>query len=168
MGFFSNWEKGIYAGAVAVRLLLLLIIVLSSGQETLYTFPGALSGQYVVWSESILSGQGFFEPAYNSFESKRTPGYSVFLLPFLALDIPLWAASVLQIILFSLMPVLAMRLVRRLGFGSGVERLAGLFTAFEPLQVFYSVLIMPDSLSALFFFAGVYFLNILHYISCKQ
>lgn len=156
--FHTSWEKGIYIGAVAARLLLLLVIVLSAGQETLYTFPGALSGQYIVWGESILSGQGFFEPAYNYFESKRTPGYSVFLLPFLALDIPLWAASVLQIVLFSLMPVLAMRFARRLGFGSKTERLAGLFTAFEPLQIFYSVLIMPDSLSALFFFMGVYFL----------
>jgi hypothetical protein len=155
MKYFSNWEKWIYFSAVVVRLFLLFLIIFNF-EEALYKFPGSLGGSYIDFSKSMLAGDGFSASLGGYFESKRTPGYSVYLLPFVGLNLPLWMASVFQIVLVSLLPIIAMRFVRKIGFGVKNERLAGLFTAFEPLQIFYSVLLMPDALTALLFFAGAY------------
>lgn len=147
---FSKAEKYIFSGAVLVRLAMLAALIFYFGEDSLYRFPGSAGALWINVSDSLQHVLSFPDGI-------RMPGYAFFVWIFRALGLPIWFTSVVQIVLYSLMPIMAMRMVRMLGLGLRTEILAGILTAFEPLQIFYSVLIASDPLTALIFFAGVYY-----------
>lgn len=153
----SKAEKLIFSGAVLVRVILLGALIFYFGQNWWLMTPNS-TDQFLRLGESIFSGHGFFDPQIGVFESAKAPGYALYLGLFSFLGLPLWFAAILQIILFSFLPVVNMRLVKKLGGSGFAANIVGVLTAFEPLQVLYSVSLMPDALTELFFFAGVYYL----------
>ncbi len=163
---FSSEEKRLYAGAVILRILLFFFLLAYLGVAKFLEIKGGTSPLYLKFADNMLSGHGF--GISGILESKKTPGYPLYLALFQLLRLPFWGAVLVQIGLFSLMGVYAMRMVRLLGFGKGAQRAAGILTAFEPLQLFYSVTLMPDSLTALFFFLGIYYLMRFWYEESRQ
>lgn len=164
--FFSPLEKRIFWGALAVRLLLLFLILWFGGVE--YFYLGDDAPKYFRLAEHLIEGRGFadvYEGGVYVPDSLRTPGYPLYLALFFYLGLPLWLASIVQIIFLSLLPIFAMRIVRlifdnKMGSGDSpgglVEKMTGFFTAFEPLQIYYSVMLTSDSFNALLFILSIY------------
>jgi len=157
MNNFSYQEKIIFWAALWLRITVLGVLLWVSGEAGITGYGDA--PQYVSVANNLVQGNGFTEGPYpDVLESKRPPGYPAYLAFFLKTGFPLWAAAVLQIIMSSFTPILAMRLARLIGLGNNAELLVGMLTASEPMHIFYSVPLLSDSLAALLFIWGVYHL----------
>jgi len=157
--FFANkFETWIYTAAVALRVLLLFYIAMQFGNDLLIT-PFGDGPKYFRLATSIVEGQGFVDSEISGLpESMRPPGYPLFEAFFLWLSAPLWAAVIVQILVVSWAPIVAMRLARLFALPSGMERLTGYFMAFEPLQILYSTTLSSDSFGMFLFLLGTYYL----------
>lgn len=151
-------EKWIFAGALVVRFILLAALLFFWGEKILVSF--ADSDWYVSTAHNLVNFHSLIVDAAHPelLDGYRTPGYPFYLVIFVYLGLPLWVAAAVQIIITSFTSVIAMRMVSLLRLGKPIERITGIFTAFEPVQIFYSVLILSDALGAFTFLGSVYFL----------
>ncbi len=144
----------IFTIAFIVRIIFLIILSLHGGEETLVLGD---TKRYLAIAQSVVSGEGYL---YKGFlESYRAPGYPGYLMPFVAFNIPLWIASVLQIIIASLIPVFVYKFWQKyIGIKGRWIWLPVVLAIIEPVQVYYSVVLLPDV-----FFAALFLLG-LHYV----
>ncbi|MBI5630307.1 MAG: glycosyltransferase family 39 protein [Elusimicrobia bacterium] len=114
----------------------------------------AFSGRLFGYSDDGLYDDGVYIAMARSFLGHgpepfltHPPGYSIFLAPFLrAGDWGLTAARWVQFGLGASLAPLSSRLSRRLGFNRQATLLAGLFTAFDPMLVYFNARFMPETL----------------------
>lgn len=133
--------------ALILRFCLLILLLMYGGTDALIFGDTA---RYLSLAESMLSGEGYFYEG--GFEAYRPPGYPIYLLIFKWFGLPLWMASVLQMLVASLIPALVWVLaVYNLGLKKWVGNAAALFASIEPVQLFYSVVLLPDVLYAFLF-----------------
>lgn len=149
-------EKRVYILALVLRLTVFAAIIAALGSHGLVGFGDA--PDYYNLAEGIQKYQAFptlYYPEHHLLEGARPPGYAFFIYLFLTTGLPIWLASLLQIILVSFIPILIMRLAKMISLEK-YALAAGIVTAIEPLEVFYSVPLLSDSLAALFFIFGFY------------
>ena len=163
-------EKKIYLVTVGVRLAVLILILATLGTHGLISFGDAPN--YHDMARDMVRYHSFATLDYPLLEGTRPPGYPFYLAIFLFLHLPLWLASLLQIILVSFIPIITMRLCNLFQatpdsvYGiedprfdkSNRDKWVGWVSALEPLGVFYSVVLLSDTFGALFFIAGIYLL----------
>ncbi|OHB17592.1 MAG: hypothetical protein A2749_00955 [Parcubacteria group bacterium RIFCSPHIGHO2_01_FULL_45_26] len=149
-------ERKVYGIAVGFRILLFCLILLTVGSYTITNFGDA--PDYYGMAGYLIKHHSLTTLYYPLLESARPPGYSVFLLPFLSLNLPIWLASLVQIVFVSFIPIIAMRIAWLLGLNEKVRKYTGLTLALEPLGAFYSIIFLSDTFAALIFIIGVYLL----------
>lgn len=144
----------IFVLALVARFVVLFFLLGYGGEEALVLGD---SGRYLSLAQSVVSGEGY---VYEGFpESFRAPGYPVYLMLFELLHLPLTIASLFQILVASFIPVILFYIsIRFLLFSPTVGLIAGIFAAIEPVQVFYSVVLLPDVFVGILFLLMVFFL----------
>lgn len=153
----SKTADNIFLLALAARIFVFLWLVIPFGAEGVLMLGD--SHQYLRLAEGLLNTGTLTDPNLPGLiEGTRPPGYPLYLAFFVSSGIPLWAASLFQLLLASFIPVLAFMLAERFGFSRRAALLAGVVTALEPLEVLYSVTLLSDAFGALFFLSGVYLL----------
>lgn len=143
----------IFGIALIARLFLLSALLISGGESTLVW---ADTTRYLALAQNTLDGIGFVHKGVP--DAYRAPGYPMYLMPFLALDLPLWFASCIQIVLSSLIPVGAYYLARNyLHLSRRWVLGVGIIAAIEPVQVYFGTVLLPDTLFAIFFLVSLFF-----------
>lgn len=153
------WEKYkvyilIFGVALLARIALLVTLLILYGQDTLVTGD---TKRYLALADSVVDGFGY---VYKGFlETYRAPGYPGYLMPFVFLGLPLWLASVLQIGIASLIPVFVYKFVKQdLQINSKLAWVAVFLAIFEPVQMYYSVMLLPCTFFGVLFLIGVIYL----------
>lgn len=124
-----------------------------------YDFVTIDSEQYLRAAQNMLNGHGFSlanEAPYLP-DMFRTPGYPVFLLPFVAMK---WAPSVIALIqtmMGAALPVLVFRTAQRLGWASAA--LGAWLVVVDASSVIFFPLVLSDGLFALIFALLIYSLS---------
>ncbi len=155
-------EIAIVALALVVRCLYLGMSVEAWGGD----FNGAIGGSdyYIQISDNILAGHGFSivsSPPYelNSF---RTPGMPYFLVLAHKVFGGYLGVVLLQILLASLLPLLAMRLVRFIVDTRWIAVATGVFIALEPYTILFSTIFYSETIfTFIFFISLIYFFKYL-------
>src|SRR3989338_6527499 len=149
-------EKKVYFIALGFRILLLVVILATVGSYTIRNFGDA--PDYYNMAGYLIEHHALTTTLYPLLESARPPGLSAFLVPFIYFNLPIWLASLVQIILLSFVPIISMRIVGLLGMSEKVKTLTGLGLALEPLGAFYSIIFLSDTFAALIFILATYLL----------
>lgn len=144
----------VFGVSVFVKLIIMSALYLNFGDD------GLLYGEskrYYELAVHLVDGEGYYYKG--NLESYRPPAYSFYLATFLALDIPLIFASVVQLLFASLIPVgVVYVVIKYLRFESFPALVAGVLAAIEPVQSFFGVVLMPDVFFTFFFLLGLLFL----------
>lgn len=136
---------GVFLFSVVTKIVLLVLLVGSGGTDALLLGD---SRHYLSLADSVLEGNGYKHEGHE--DTYRPPGYPAYLGFFEATHLPLWVASLLQLILASLLPALVVWCgIRYLELPVRWASVAGILAASEPTQWYYSVILMPDVLFAL-------------------
>jgi hypothetical protein len=130
---------GLFFFSVIIRLALLGALLTYGGNDAIVLGDGI---HYVTVAQNIADGEGVFYDGV--LESYRPPGYSFYLLPFAYFKLPLYLAVIPQILVASLFPVCVFLLCRRLAVSYPFSLGAGILASIEPVQLFYSVVILAD------------------------
>ncbi len=106
---------------------------------------------YLTPALGILHGQGFTTEGQP--ETLRTPGYPLFLLPFLALKAPAGAIVATQHLLDALLAAAIFVLARRNGARAWIPFAAALILGLDTITIHYANKILTETLSAVTVFA---------------
>ncbi|MBI3420987.1 MAG: methyltransferase domain-containing protein [Candidatus Sungbacteria bacterium] len=108
---------------------------------------------YYELSNSLLAGQGlaFPFPPYAP-NPLRTPLYPFFIAGILVLFKTYWAVAIIQMLIGSSIPVLGMRIVRRILPVPNIVLGVGLMLALEPFAALFSFIFYTETLFIFFFF----------------
>jgi hypothetical protein len=138
------------AGAALVFLIVLATHgtyeFLSQGD---FYFPDSFT--YLTPALGLARGQGFTTEGLP--ETLRTPGYPVFLLPFLALKTSAATIVAVQHVLDALLAALMFILALRTGARRWIAFAAALILAFDTITIHYANKILTETLSAVVVFA---------------
>lgn len=138
--------------ALALRLLLSLLSLLATGGDlSVFTAPDTAS--YLVPAGQLLHGR--FSQGEQP-EIFRTPGYPVMLVPGLLLGHPYMTAVLLQVGLSCLTVYLVYHIALLIWSDHGVALLGALLYAIEPLSIFYSSVLLTETLFAALLSAFLY------------
>ncbi len=162
------WTPGLYRNAamlfvlaLGARLGIWFFIVHRFGVDG---FLYGDSGRYIAVATNLLAGHGYGSSTEAPFllDNARTPGYPFFLLFFFFVKANYAWIALAQAILSAVIPLLVVRIGKRLLFPSVVVYGAALFVALSPTTIFWSVGILTESLFTLFFLSGfLSFFNLL-------
>jgi 4-amino-4-deoxy-L-arabinose transferase-like glycosyltransferase len=137
----------VFLAAIVLRFAVFLQLYMSGGTAP-FLFGDSI--RYLTLADNVLSGVGFMYDGI--FESFRLPGYPAFFMILRLLDLPLIVGSIIQIVIASCFAVWAVWFVRtRLQLSERASLAAGFFVALEPVQAYYSVILLPDVIYAAFF-----------------
>ena len=146
-------ETTIFALALVLRLILIVFLYQKVGPQY-YTDAGTVDTlTYLGSAEGIVQGKGFTFWGYTS--AVRTPIYPLFLSVFYLFHIPIFVVPFVQIMFASLSAVVLYR-IGGLFLSPKVGLIAGILFAIEPYNLFYSTIIMSESLFILLFLLSIY------------
>ncbi|HEX9163210.1 MAG TPA: hypothetical protein VF980_16005 [Thermoanaerobaculia bacterium] len=117
-----------------------------------YFFPDSFT--YLAPTLGMLHGLGFASDPDDP-ETLRTPGYPVFLMPFLAMKAKPGAIVFVQHLLYALLAVAVYLLARRYGAARFASVTGALVLALDTITIHYSNKILTETLSAILIFAVV-------------
>lgn len=152
-------EIVIFALALLARLVLFSVNFNHSGHDLIMTIQG--DDGYYQLSQGILNGHGFTwdsEPPYHP-NPLRPPVWPYLIALFAGTFKTYWAVFALEVILGSLIPVLALHIASRL-FGLRAGKWTAFLMCFEPYLVLFSTILYTET-SFIFFFllSMLYFLK---------
>ena len=157
LGFFKSHkvEILIFVIALLARCLYVGVSIQANGGDVIDTIKGS-DGYYVI-SQNILQGNGFSgdnAPPYtpNSF---RPPLQPYFLAATAFLFGGYWAPLVLLLLIGSIVPLLAMRIVSYLFESRKIAIATGILLAIEPISIFFSTVFYSEMLFMPFFLLAV-------------
>jgi 4-amino-4-deoxy-L-arabinose transferase-like glycosyltransferase len=138
------WLAGIVA--LVYACVFLYFAFFDNGIFSEYGYPihnGGDSSEYALLTENLLK-HGTFSLDLETPEMFRTPGYSFFLMPFVALDPSFMLAIAAQIALIAASAVLIVLLGRKF-LPDPLPLVAALFFVFDPASVFYTIGIWSET-----------------------
>lgn len=132
----------VFAAALLARIFVLAWLFATVGEQAIIFGD---TTRYMTLAYNTLSGVGF---VYDGIlETFRLPGYPTFFILLKLLHMPLVVGSLIQIVLASGIAVWAMWFAQtHLRLSERAAFIVGLFAALEPIQVYYSVVLLPDVL----------------------
>lgn len=151
-------ELGIFFLALIVRLCYFGLAFQAHDGNLIETSKGADS--YFNISQNILQGHGFSSDSMAPFSANsfRVPLQPYFLAWSAGLGGSYWLPLILTLLISCLLPLLAMRLARRLSSSNVIIRGTGIFLALEPVAILHSILFYSEPLFMLFLFLSLYYL----------
>lgn len=135
---------GVVIGALALRLVLFWEMSASGDPQR---FQSQDSGGYIAVAQSLLQGELW------STGTARTPGYPLLLIPGILLKRVITVTVSLQILLSCLTVVLTYRLGLSVFRNRRIALLSAALFAIEPLSVFFSNLLLTETLFLIVFTA---------------
>lgn len=155
--FEDNKEKLVYFLTVIIRLIFLLFVVFVFSDKGLVMMGD--SPDYLGIARQFVAHHSMLSDGFTGvFETTRLPGYPFFLSIFVFFHVPFFMASLVQILIVSSIPIIIMRLGRIGGLNKRLTFIVGLFCAFEPAGVVYSVMLLPDAFNAFVFIMAFLYL----------
>ena len=136
----------IFCLAFGVRFIYAIAVWFLYGSHPFVAYSDAES--FVRVAENILS-HGVFSESYGAPfvpDSLRTPGYPLFLALFLWLKVSFMGIAMIQNFFAGITAVLIYRLAKLLFFSASAGVIAALIFSFEPVSIYWSNLLMSDSL----------------------
>ncbi len=112
------------------------------------------SGEYLAAAKNLAAGHGFRNAA-GAIESRRTPGYPLFLIPFLILGSGTNAIVSTQHLLAILLAPCAYLLTLFLTNDALAASFAGLFVAIDSGQIYMANLVMTETLMSVLLFSTI-------------
>ncbi|MCX6787214.1 MAG: glycosyltransferase family 39 protein [Candidatus Kaiserbacteria bacterium] len=151
-------EVSIFFLALLVRLCYFGLALHAHDWNLIDTSRGA-DGYFNI-SQNILSGNGFSSEnaapfAPNSF---RVPLQPYFLAWSAELAGSYWLPLIFTLLISCFIPIIAMRLTRRLSSSRAIVLGTGIFLALEPVSILHSILFYSEPLFMLFFFLSLLYL----------
>lgn len=149
----------IFAGAFVVRALYAIFIQIFSGSEGFIAFSDA---HYFYFNEAanLVQGHGFSiapsEPYYPN--AYHTPLYPLFLALLLLLKVPLLGIALVQSVFAALTVTLFYLIARQISNSEAIGIMTGVFTAIEPMSIYWGGLLMSDVLFAFLLTSSFYLL----------
>jgi hypothetical protein len=144
---WCRWHWGVLLAAVALRLAYALTL------NTEQIFFGWDGKEFHAYAQSLLAGRGDDYPRFFNFT--RAPGYSLFLLPFVALD----AGNLRQVqcaqVLLGGWQVWVLALITARWAGQRAGNWALVLAAFNPFLIYYCALLMTECLFITLLWAGL-------------
>jgi 4-amino-4-deoxy-L-arabinose transferase-like glycosyltransferase len=150
------WVFGVFALALTARLVYLIFFL--HGSDVATTMGGA--DCYGQIAANLIQGHGYscsYQAPY-VLNSMRPPLMSFMLAGGYMLAHSYWFPALLQVILGSLIPVIAMALAQSLVASQRVSRSLGVLLALEPNGILFSVGAYSETLFTFFFLLAVYVL----------
>lgn len=144
-------EVFIFALALLARLVYFGISLESRGGDLVTTISGA--DCYYMLSENILHGNGYScdsEPPY-SLNAVRPPVYPFFIVLTRMLTGSYWGVILLQILIASLLPLIAMRIAFYLFGSRRISCATGVLLALEPFSILFAIFFYSETLFMFFF-----------------
>ncbi len=141
-----------FLAAFVVRFALFLGVLFFIGSTG---FEWGDSKQYLGLARSLLDGNGFSLDGAPFFF--RTIGYPLFLAGGLAVFRSTTGFVFFQLLLASFLPLLILHLGEELGFEKRTSRIAAWISVFEPHIVYFSLIILTESLYTLVLLLGILF-----------
>lgn len=145
--------------AFSVRALYALAVQFLSGEHGFIAFSDAEFFYYRLARNvvdegvySLAASAPYYPEAYH------TPLYPLFVAAFLLLKLPLLTIALAQAFLGAVMALLSYGIARNISDSYRIAVSAGLLMAFEPMSIFWSGLLMSDTLFAFLFITSVYLL----------
>lgn len=148
-------EVAIFLIAVFVRFAYFGASYESRGHDLMLTISGA--DCYYSLSENILHGNGYScdtEPPY-SLNAVRPPVYPYFIALTNQLTGGYWGVLIVQILIGSMLPLIAMRIARYIFADKRISYAAGFILALEPFSILFSIFFYSETLFMLFFLSSV-------------
>lgn len=155
-------ELFLFVLALIVRVAFFGANVAAHGGELLPTILN--SEGYYELANNMLGGRGFSEAPGAPYvpDSLRPPLYSLFIAALVGLFGSYWPVIIAQLLLASILPVLARRISLRVAQNAWIASAVGVLFAVEPVLVRLSVVLLTETLFlALFFLAIIAFFNYL-------
>lgn len=145
----------LFALALAVRVAFFGANVTVHGNELLPTILN--SEGYYELANNILTGRGFSESPVAPFvpDSLRPPLYPIFIAVFFGIFGSYWAVVIAQLLLGSLIPLLARRVSLRIMPRAFIANAVGIVFAVEPVLVRLSGMLLTETLFLALFFASI-------------
>jgi len=146
----------IFCLAFGVRFIYAMAVWFLYGQHPFIAYSDAES--FIRAAENILS-HGVFSESYSAPfipDSLRTPGYSLFLGLFLWLKVSFAGIAIIQNFFAGITAVLIYRLAKLLFFSGSAGVVAALIFSLEPVSIYWSNLLMSDSLFGFLLISAVY------------
>ncbi len=156
----------VFVLAVVVRLAYFGLSYESRGRDLPLTISGA--DCYYALSENIIHGNGYScdtEPPYMLY-AVRPPVYPYFIAWTNMLTGGYWGVLMLQILIGSLLPIIAMRIVRYIFEDKRVSYIAGAVLALEPFSILFSIFFYSETLFMFFFSLSI--LSLFAYFKTRQ
>ncbi len=165
MARFSAWVQvhkidfGIFFAAFLVRALYALIVWLHTGDHGFVSFADAYYF-YLREATNLIQGHGFSIASKAPFYpgSYHTPAYPLFLASLFYLKFTLFSVILVQDVLSGIICALFYRMALTLTQSRGIALFTGILAAFEPMSIYWSGLLMSDTLFAFFMVLSFYFL----------
>ncbi|MFA5942651.1 MAG: glycosyltransferase family 39 protein [Candidatus Paceibacterota bacterium] len=151
-------EFGIFFLALIVRVFYFGLALQAHDGNLIDTSKGA-DGYFNI-SQNILQGHGFSSDLVAPFtaNSFRAPLQPYFLAWSAGLTGSYYLPLILTILISCFLPLIAMRLARRLSSSKVIVLGTGIFLALEPVAILHSVLFYSEPLFMLFLFLSLYYL----------
>lgn len=146
----------LFATALAFRVAVALWMWLSHGQDVSVFLFGD-STRYLAVANNLLAGHGYssaFEAPFAP-DNYRTPGYPLFLLPWLAAFGSYMPAVAIQLALGAMAPVLTFLIGLRLKLSRRVSLFAAWFGALFPATAIWTASVITEPLFTFLFLAGL-------------
>ena len=151
-------EVGIFALALAVRAVFFAASYDANEGNLISTIGGA--DAYHIIAQNIIDGNGFstdFAPPYAP-NSVRPPVMPYFLAGSYTLLGSWGAVLALYLLLGSFVPILGMRLARKITSSPAIAAGVAVFLAVEPFGVLFSTIFYSETVFMLLFFASLLYL----------
>jgi len=144
---WRRWHWGVLLAAVALRLAYALTL------NTEQIFFGWDGREFHAYAQSLLAGRGDDYPRFFNFI--RAPGYSLFLMPFVALDTGTLRHVQFAQVLLGGWQVWLLGLIAARWAGQRAGNWALVLGAFNPFLIYYCALLMTECLFITLLWAGL-------------
>jgi 4-amino-4-deoxy-L-arabinose transferase-like glycosyltransferase len=152
-------EVFIFSGAFLVRILYAVVVQITAGTNGFIAFSDAKAFYYQE-ALNLVNHQVFSiavtAPYYP--EAYHTPLYPLFIAGFLWLDLPLFCVVLAQMLLWSVAVVLIYKIAIMLSESRVIALVSAVIASIEPMSIYWSGLLMSDTLFAFLVILATYFL----------
>jgi len=144
----------IASSALILRVALFGFGLFNAGTEYFFSFDDALG--YVEPAKNLIEGRGYSVDYYGVMypEVGRTPGYPLLIAASLALSKSFLPLIILQLVIGSMLPILAYYLALHIFENRHAAMAAAVFFALDPLIIALSTLLMTEIIFMALFLGG--------------
>lgn len=153
MNFFRTHKREVLIFLLAILLRLIYLFISINVQNGNVVDAVAGADYYYVLSKNIIAGRGFSSSGHFPYipNSYRTPLWPYFIAFIYTITGSYLGVALVEVIIGSLLPIIAMRIAGLMFNSSGLITAVGLFLAVEPYSILFSTFFYSETFFILIF-----------------